>query len=143
MSKEKKNEISFPWRKLRINGAVSVRSKFESFPIALVSQGSGSVHVRLAEDYHPNVGVEVNPAGLAADEPQVDQVPQVLVVVFLLERRLLFLDENVLALAGGHVESALAEEGVRVGGHVVEVVNNHEHLDHRPQRIEKRHLDGP
>ena len=31
---------------------------------------------------------------------------------------------------------------MRVGWHVRQVVHHHEHLDHRPQRVEQRQLDG-
>ena len=41
----------------------------------------------------------------------------------------------------GHVEGALAEEGLGVGGHVRQVVHHHKHLDHRPQGVEKSQLN--
>ena len=47
-----------------------------------------------------------------------------------------------VCLVMGHVESSLSEEGLRVGRHVRQVVHHHEHLDHRPQRVEQRQLDG-
>ena len=46
-----------------------------------------------------------------------------------------------VSLVCGHVEGALAEEGLGVGRHVREVVHDHEHLHHRPQRVEQRQLD--
>ena len=46
-----------------------------------------------------------------------------------------------VSLVCGHVEGALAEEGLGVGRHVREVVHHHEHLHHRPQRVEQRQLD--
>ena len=44
-------------------------------------------------------------------------------------------------LVVGHVEGALAEEGLGVGGHVRQVVHHHEHLDHRPQGVEEGQLN--
>ena len=46
-----------------------------------------------------------------------------------------------VSLVCGHVEGALAEEGLGVGRHVRQVVHHHEHLHHRPQRVEQRQLD--
>lgn len=51
---------------------------------------------------------------------------------------------DVLLLAiGRHVERPLADEGLRVGRHVAQVVHDDEHLHHRPQRVEQGDLDGP
>ena len=42
----------------------------------------------------------------------------------------------------GHVEGALAEEGLGVGRHVRQVVHHHEHLHHGAQRVEEGELKG-
>ena len=47
-----------------------------------------------------------------------------------------------VSLVCGHVEGALAEEGLGVGRHVSQVIHNHEHLDHRPQGVKQGQLDG-
>ena len=41
-----------------------------------------------------------------------------------------------------HVECSLAEECLGVGRHVSQVVHHHEHLHHRPHRVEQGQLDG-
>ena len=45
-------------------------------------------------------------------------------------------------LVSGHVEGALAQEGLRVGRHVGEIVHDHEHLDHSAQGVEESQLNG-
>lgn len=46
----------------------------------------------------------------------------------------------VIFAIGRHVKGALANEGLRVGWHVGEIVHYHKHFDNCAQRIEQRHL---
>jgi len=118
----------FSWGELRVCWPVCERPEFESFARGVVSRG---VHVRLAEDDHPDVGVQVDLASLGAGEPEVDEVseplPRIRVSVGLLAR---------------HVQGSLPQECLGRGRHVGEIVHDHEHLDHSAQGVEESQLNG-
>jgi hypothetical protein len=73
--------------------------EFESFPLRIVS---GCVQVRLAEDDHPDVCVEIDFPCLGAGQSEVDEVSEPLPGVRV-----------SVTLVTGHVECPLAEEGLQ------------------------------
>jgi hypothetical protein len=58
--KRQQKQPSFPWRKLRVLRAASERTQFVSSALLVVQHGR--VHVRLPENYHADVRVEVDVA---------------------------------------------------------------------------------
>ena len=75
--------------------------------------------------------MQVDLARLGAGQPEVDEVAQPLPRVRV-----------PVALLAGHVERSLAQERLRGGRHVREVVHHHEHLHHGAQRVEEGELKG-
>jgi len=118
----------FSGRKFRVGWATCERPKFESFSRCVVSCG---VKVRLSEDDHPDIGVQVDLSRLGAGQPKVDEVSQPLSRVRV-----------AVTLIAGHVKRSLSQEGLRGWRHVGKVVHHHKHLDHGAQRVEERELQG-
>lgn len=90
------------------------------------------VNIRLAEDNHAHVAVQIDAPRLGAEEAQVDKVAQPLGAPLF---------EVAVGALGGHVQCALPDEGLRIGRHVGEVVHNDEHLHHGAEWIKQGHLD--
>lgn len=132
-----------PGREFGIGRAVGVRSQLVRFSVDLTSEGGGGVLIRLPEDDHPDIRVQVDPPRLPTDEPQMYQVAKVFVVVLVLVRRILLVRVHGLLLARRHVQRSLAQESLRIRRHVMEIVNDYEHLHHRSQRVEQGHLNRP
>jgi len=118
----------FSWGELRVCWAVCERPEFESFPRGVVSR---CVHVRLPKDYHPDVRVQVNLAGLGAGQPEVDEVSEPLPRIRV-----------AVALFAWHVQCALPQECLGRGRHVGKIVHDHKHLDHSAQGVEESQLNG-